>query len=222
MSEAVYVRLPDYQEYPNPEMEQRAQDYYREMQRRRTVRGFSERPVSQSVIDLCIRTAGTAPSGANQQPWHFAVIRNPEMKSKIRQAAEKEERDFYHRRAPKEWLKAIEPLGTNADKPFLEIAPCLIAIFVQRFGLDTNEQKYKHYHPSESVGIATGMLISAIHHAGLVSLTHTPSPMDFLTQILRRPRNERTFMLLAVGYPAQDVMVPDLKRKTLEEIRTEY
>jgi iodotyrosine deiodinase len=208
----------DFTRFSEEEMLLRADQFYEEMRRRRTVRDFSSRPVSRAIIEQCILTAGSAVSGANMQPWHFAVVESPEIKSKIRVAAEKEEKAFYEEKAPKEWLDALAHLGTDADKPFLEKAPFLIAIFQQRFGLSEDGDKLKHYYATESVGIATGLLIAALHHAGLASLTHTPSPMGFLNEILQRPRSERPFLLLVVGYPEEDAMVPDIGKKPLSEI----
>ena len=164
-----------------------------------------------------MRAAGTAPSGANLQPWHFVAVSDAHVKTKIREAAEVEEREFYAHRAPPEWLKALEPLGTDADKPFLETAPWLIAVFMQKFAHLDDGTKVKHYYPQESTGLATGMLIAALHEAGLACLTHTPNPMRFLNEILERPSNERPFLLLVVGYPADDATVPDIRRKTLEQ-----
>ena len=218
MAESGFVPLSGYREYATDEMLQRAAEFYAKMSRRRTVRDFSDRPVPEAVIADCIRVAGSAPSGAHAQPWHFVAISDPAVKSKIREAAEAEERAFYETRAPREWLDALAPLGTDAEKPFLETAPYLIAIFARRFGYDELGRRVKHYYVQESVGIATGMLIAAVHHAGLVSLTHTPSPMNFLNQILGRPENERPFLLLVVGYPNEDTQVPVLRRKSLGEI----
>ncbi|MCZ6503935.1 MAG: nitroreductase family protein [Gammaproteobacteria bacterium] len=198
----------------------RAQSFYKDMSRRRTVRDFSSRPVARDIIENCIRTAGTAVSGANMQPWQFVVVQNQEIKQKIRVAAEKEERAFYEEKAPQEWLDALAPLGTDSNKPFLETAPYLIAIFQERFGVLPDGRKVKHYYAVESVGIATGLLIAAIHHAGLVCLTHTPNPMGFLNDILERPRSERPFLLLVVGYPADNVQVPDISKKDLCDIAT--
>ncbi|MCE7980472.1 MAG: nitroreductase family protein [Caldilinea sp. CFX5] len=212
--------LTTYQSYPLAEMQARASAFYDEMRRRRTVRDFSDRPVPRSVIEACLRTAGTAPSGANQQPWHFVAVSDPAIKSRIRQAAEAEEREFYERRASQEWLDALAPLGTDANKPFLAIAPYLIAIFAETYGMGADGGKIKHYYVTESVGIATGLLIAALHHAGLVTLTHTPSPMGFLNEILGRPTNERPFLLLVVGYPAENAQVPAITKKALEEIAT--
>ncbi len=202
------------------EMLERSAKFYQKMKSRRTVRDFSARPVPREIIENCLRTAGTSVSGANQQPWHFAVVSDPEIKKAIRVAAEKEEQLFYGKKAPQDWLDALAPLGTDANKPFLETAPYLIAIFQQRFGENADGGKAKHYYPTESVGIATGMLITALHEAGLASLTHTPSPMAFLSEILGRPRSERPFLLLVVGYPAEDAHVPAIGKKPLDEIAT--
>ena len=212
----------DFQEYPIEEIQSRALRYYENMSRRRTIRDFSKRLVPIDVIENCIRAADTAPSGANQHPWHFVVVTDQEKKRKIRVAAEKEEKEFYSTRAPKEWLDVLAPLGTDAHKPFLETAPYLIAIFAQNYGVDKDGKKSKHYYVNESVGIATGLLVSAIHYSGLASLTHTPSPMKFLNQILDRPDSERPFLLLIVGYPAVDARVPEIRRKSLSEITTYF
>jgi len=200
------------------ELLSRSRDFRDEMRARRTVRHFSDRPISRGVIDNCLLVAGGAPSGANLQPWHFAVVSDARVKRRIREDAEKEEREFYDGRAPREWLDALAPLGTDANKPFLETAPYLIAIFAQAYGVLPDGRKVKNYYVQESVGIATGMLITAIHHAGLASLTHTPSPMGFLNEILARPANERPFLLLVVGHPAEDAVVPDIGKKALPEI----
>jgi iodotyrosine deiodinase len=198
----------------------RAAAFRAQMRTRRTVRHFSDRPVAREVIEQCLLTAGSAPSGANLQPWHFVVVGDAAVKRRIREAAEAEEREFYERRAPREWLEALAPLGTDPDKPFLEIAPCLIVVFSQSYGVLPDGRKVKNYYVQESVGIATGMLITAVHLAGLASLTHTPSPMGFLNDILERPPNERPFLLLVVGHPADDAMVPDIGKKALAEIAT--
>ena len=213
-----FVPLADYRELPPAEMARRAAAFRERMNRRRTVRDFSDRPVPLSVIQDCVAAAGTAPSGANLQPWHFVVVSNPAAKHQIRLGAEEEEREFYSRRAPQEWLDALAPLGTDSNKPFLDTAPYLIAVFLQRYGLLPDGRKVKHYYPTESVGLATGILITALHNAGLVSLTHTPSPMGFLNRILGRPKSERPFLLLVVGYPADGVEVPDISRKPFDEI----
>lgn len=220
MPEARFIPLENYQEYPPAEMKQRADDFYTAIKRRRTVRDFSDRPVPKEIIEACLLAAGTAPNGANLQPWHFVVISNPEIKRTIRIAAEEEEKEFYNGRAPQEWLDALEHLGTDQDKPFLETAPYLIAIMAKSFNLNADGTKVKNYYVKESVGIATGFLINALHHAGLVSLTHTPSPMDFLNEILSRPKNEKPFLLLVVGYPADDATVPEIIKLPLNEIST--
>jgi nitroreductase len=212
-----FVPLPGYEEFPPEEMRQRLEAFYEDMSRRRTVREFSARPIPQGIIEQALRTAGTAPSGANLQPWHFVVVTGPETKHKIRVAAEEEEQEFYEHRASAEWLQALEPLGTDTNKPFLETAPCLIAVFLKKFGHLPDGTKVKHYYPVESTGLATGFLITALHRAGLVCLTHTPSPMSFLNEILGRPKSERPFLLLVTGYPADDATVPDIKRKPLQD-----
>ncbi len=220
MAQNNHAPLIQYQEYPPDEMLRRAADICAELRRRRTVRNFSDRAVSREVIATCIMAAGSAPSGANQQPWRFVVVSDPHIKHEIRLAAEAEEREFYTNRAPQEWLNALAPIGTDADKPFLETAPYLIVVFAETYGVAENGDKVKHYYVTESVGIATGMLITALHHAGLATLTHTPSPMGFLSQILGRPENERPFLLLVTGYPATDATVPNIGKKTLTDIAT--
>ncbi len=218
MSGAQLVPLTGYRAYPIEEMRQRAAGFYDEMHRRRTVRHFSDSPVPRDVIELCLRTAGTAPSGANRQPWHFVVVGDPAVKRRIRAAAEREERAFYAGRAPDEWLEALAPLGTDEHKPFLETAPYLIAVFAERYIVGDDGSRHANYYVTESVGIATGLLVAALHHAGLATLTHTPSPMGFLNEILHRPEHERPFVLLVVGYPAADALVPVITRKPLETI----
>lgn len=205
---------------PPAEAQRRAAAFYAEAARRRTVRDFAPTPIPAGVIEDCLRAAGTAPSGANMQPWHFVVVTDADLKRRIRLAAEAEEAEFYAHRAPPEWLAALAPLGTDAHKPFLETAPCLIAIFVQTHGLLPDGRTVKHYYAHESVGIATGLLITALHHAGLATLTHTPSPMAFLNALLDRPAHERPFLLLVVGHPAAGATVPDIGRKGLGEIAT--
>ena len=214
-----FVPLSNFREYAPDEMLTRARAFTADMQRRRTVRQFSDRPVARGVIDACLETAGTAPSGAHQQPWHFVVISDPETKRAIRAAAEVAEADFYSS-APLEWLQALAPLGTDAHKPYLELAPYLIAVFAKRYGVGDDGERIPHYYVNESVGIATGFLIAALHHAGLVTLTHTPNPMGFLSEILERPVNERAVMLVVVGYPGIDARVPDLRRRSIDEIAT--
>ena len=211
------VPLATFTRRDEAEMLARARAFRDEVRRRRTVRDYSPEPVPQTVIDACIEAAGTAPNGANRQPWHFVVVRDPEVKRRIREAAEAEELDFYRHRAPPEWLEALAHLGTDEHKPFLETAPVLIAIFAESYEL-RGEKKLKNYYVTESVGIATGILITALHHAGLATLTHTPSPMGFLNEILDRPRNERPFLLLVVGYPSEDALVPDITKKPLDRI----
>jgi nitroreductase len=202
-------------------MLERARRFAVEIQKRRTVRDFSDRPVSRALIEDCLRAAGSAPSGANQQPWHFVAVSDPAVKHRIREAAEAEEREFYAHRAPPEWLEVLQPLGTDASKPFLDTAPWLIAVFIRRFERLADGSKRKHYYTDESVGLATGLLLAAVHAAGLVSLTHTPSPMKFLNVILGRPKDlERPFLLLVVGHPAPGAQVPDISRKPLAEIAT--
>ena len=214
-----FIQL-DFSPQEESSMEQSAQAFYQQMVKRRSVRDFSNRPIPQSVLENAILAAGSAPSGANMQPWHFAVVQDPAIKKKIREAAEIEERELYESRASDEWLDALAPLGTDANKPFLETAPALIAIFLKKVTIDDEGVKHKNYYTSESVGIATGMLITALHQAGLATLTHTPSPMKFLTEILERPSHERPFLLLVVGYPEEGAMVPDIQRLPLDKIST--
>jgi len=201
-------------------MEASAALFYEQMSKRRSVRDFSDRPIPRSVLEHALLAAGSAPSGANMQPWHFVVVQDPTIKKQIRDAAEIEERELYDNRASDEWLQALAPLGTDANKPFLERAPALIAIFLKKVTIDEAGVKHKNYYPSESVGIATGMLITALHQAGLGTLTHTPSPMKFLTKILDRPSHERPFLLLVVGYPAVGALVPNIERLPLGKIAT--
>lgn len=217
---APFVALTGYQEFDALTMKQRSASFYDAVKRRRTVRQFSPRPVPRGVIEDCLRAAGTAPNGANLQPWHFVAVADPAIKRKIRAGAEEEERAFYSGKAPQEWLDALAPLGTDEHKPFLETAPWLIVIFAESYGELPDGRKVKHYYTQESVGIATGILITAVHHAGLVSLTHTPSPMGFLNEILGRPARERPFLILVVGYPDAGATVPDITRKPLDAIAT--
>jgi len=202
---------------------ERARRFRDEMRCRRTVRDFSSEDVPLDIVDAAIEAASTAPSGANRQPWKFVVVRDPDVKSRIRAAAEKEEREFYEHRATEEWLEDLAPLGTDADKPFLETAPYLIAVFRMDYEparlADGTEHKHKNYYVQESVGIAVGMLLTALHHAGLATLTHTPSPMGFLSEVLGRPKHERPYLLIPVGYPAEDAKVPNITRKSLDEVR---
>lgn len=208
--------------YDIPTMAARAQSFYTMMNTRRSVRAFADTPVPKEVIAAIIQTAGTAPSGAHKQPWRFCAVQDPSVKSAIRQAAEEEEYASYHGRMSDRWLKDLEPLGTNWQKPFLEIAPWLIVVFKQAYAVGAEGEKQNNYYVNESVGLACGFLLAAIHQAGLVALTHTPSPMNFLTTILNRPANERPFLLIPVGYPAPDAEVPDIARKPLEEISVFY
>ena len=205
----------DFTYYPEDEQRRRARAFRDEMRARRTVRTFSTRPVPREVLEDCIATAATAPSGANKQPWTFVVITNPALKARIREAAEKEERAFYGGRAGERWLRDLEPFGTDADKPFLEAAPALIVVFAQKHGSGADE---RHYYVQESVGIAVGFLLAALHHAGLATLTHTPSPMQFLAEVLERPAHERAFVLIPVGYPADATEVPAILKKPLSEV----
>jgi iodotyrosine deiodinase len=198
----------------------RAATFAAELATRRTVRDYAPTPVPRAVIEHCLRAAGSAPSGANQQPWRFVAVQDPALKSRIREAAEAEEREFYAHRAPEEWLQALAPIGTDAEKPFLEIAPWLIAVFYERFGFDAQGNKVKRYYPHESVGIATGLLIAALHRAGLATLTHTPSPMGFLNELLGRPKNEMPYLLLVVGHASPGCTVPAIERLPLDQYAT--
>lgn len=227
MSDKKYPTVPlNFERYPEQTMKERARAYYELMDRRRSVRAFSSDPVPLEVVYDAIRTAGTAPSGAHKQPWRFAVITEPALKKRIREAAEQEERETYENRMSDEWRAALAPLGTDANKPYLETVPVLIAMFRIQHEVEEDGQgkakKSKNYYVQESCGIALGMLIAALHNAGLATLTHTPSPMNFLKEILERPENERAFMLLPVGYPARDCEVPDLQRKPLAEVLLEH
>jgi nitroreductase len=208
--------------FSEAEMKTRSTEFFNFLAKRHSTRDFSDKPVPLDVINHCLATAGRAPSGANQQPWHFVVVTDPHIKHQIRLAAEEEERTFYNSRASEEWLEALAPLGTDPDKSFIDRAGCLIVIFAQSYGLDENGRKLKHYYIQESVGIATGFLIAALHHAGLACLTHTPSPMGFLSDILNRPKNERAYINLVVGYPAANAQVPihATEKKKLEEFVT--
>lgn len=202
--------------------EQLARAFAARMAERRSVRDFSDRPVPRGIIEAAIRTAGSAPSGANLQPWHFVAVSkdDPGLRKQLRDAAEEEERDFYAHRAPREWLDVLAPLGTDPNKPFLEMAPWLVAVFVRPYAVNPDGSVRKHYYAVESVGIATGLLIAALHQAGVATLTHTPSPMGFLNGLLGRPSHERAFLLLVAGYPTDDARVPDITRRSLDEIAT--
>jgi iodotyrosine deiodinase len=212
--------LTDFRTYPEAEMRARAVALCADLQRRHTIRAFSNAPVPQDIIETCIRAAGTAPSGANHQPWFFACVSTPDLKAKIRAAAEEEERAFYAGKAGADWLDALAPLGTDACKPYLDIAPWLIVIFAQRRSIAPDGVERKNYYMTESVGIATGMLITALHTAGLATLTHTPNPMSFLNDICGRPESEKPFLILVAGYPAADATVPThaVTKKALADI----
>ena len=217
MDQSKFVHYEGSKSYPIEEMQERSAKFLEDIQRRRTIRDFSDKFVPENIIVNCLKSAGTAPSGANRQPWHFSIISNPETKRKIREAAEEEEKKFYNERAPDEWLEALEPLGTDENKPFLEKAPYLIVIFSEAYGLDEKGNKIKNYYVPESVGIATGILITALHNAGLATLTHTPSPMNFLREILGRGENERAFLILVTGFPSENATVPNIQKKNLED-----
>ena len=216
--------LPDRVQLPDDQALAAAETFRDYMAKRHSVRDYSDRPVPEAVITACIQAAGTAPSGANHQPWHFVAIANPEMKARIREAAEDEEREFYAGGAGDEWLAALEPIGTGVDKPHLTKAPWLIVVFAQRYGLTDDGARYKNYYVPESVGIATGMLIAALHKAGLVCLTHTPNPMKFLPELCGRPSHEKAIMIIPVGYPAEDATVPAVakRKKPLDQILTVF
>lgn len=218
MSTPSFVPGPRIELRSNEELLRSAREFYERMNRRRTVRDFSDRPIPREVIETCIRAAGTAPNGANLQPWHFVAVSDPAVKRKIRAAAEEEEKEFYEHRAPAAWLDALAPLGTDSNKPFLEVAPWLIAVFAQPVRILADGSRSPTYYAIESVGIATGMLVTAVHSCGLAALTHTPSPMGFLNGILGRPSHEKPFLLLVVGHPAKDAMIPDISRKPLDAI----
>ena len=217
MTKPTFVPLPALPDIDDAERLARARGFADAMATRRTVRDFAPTPVPREVIEQCLRAAGTAPSGANQQPWRFVAVSDAATKHRIREAAEAEEREFYARRAPEAWLQALSMLGTDADKPFLETAPWLIGVFYERFGVDAHGARHKRYYPHESVGIATGLLIAALHQAGLATLTHTPSPMGFLNDILGRDRNEMPYLLLVVGQAAPGCQVPDITRLPLAD-----
>ncbi|MBK0328253.1 nitroreductase family protein [Rhodobacteraceae bacterium F11138] len=216
------IPLPDRADLSDDEMCSAAAAFHEQMRRRHTVRDYTDRPVPREVIETCLRTAGTAPSGANHQPWHFVAISNPAMKQRVRDEAEEEERRFYAGGAGDEWIKALEPIGTDADKPHLTTAPWLIVVFAQRWGTFEDGARFKNYYVPESVNIATGFLLAALHHAGLCTLTHTPNPMKFLNEALGRPASEKPTMIIAVGHPAEDATIPSVAKlkKPLEQIST--
>lgn len=213
-----FIAYPRYHPDMPDGAEATSQKFYEHMDKRRTVRHYSSEPVSRQIIENCLKVAGTAPSGAHQQPWHFCAISNPKAKEVIRNAAEMEEKEFYAGKASPEWLKALAPLGTDTNKQFIETAPWVIAIFAKKYGIDENGNRVKHYYFNESVGLATGMLITALHNVGLSTLTHTPSPMGFLNTLCDRPKNEKPYMLLIVGYPEDTCQVPDIERLPLDKI----
>lgn len=214
--------LNDYIEYPEEEMLARSKEFYQNIKRRHSIRKFSDRPVDKEIIENCLKAAGTAPSGANHQPWHFVAISDSNVKKQVREQAENHERGFYDGRAGEEWLEALKPLGTDADKPYLEHAPWLIAIFSEKKGGINAEEKNTNYYVHESVGIATGFLINALHNAGLATLTHTPKPMSFLNKVCNRGDNDRAYMLLIAGYPAEDATIPHhaTVKKSIDDIAT--
>lgn len=217
MAKESFVALSTFRKYSTPEMKKRATEHCAEMSRRRTVRDFSSEPIDRSVIETCLSIAGRAPSGANQQPWKFVVVTDSSVKRKIREAAEEVELQFYTKEATKKWRDALKSLGTGPRKEFLEEAPCLIVIFAEQYSYTSVGEKVKHYYVKESVGIATGMLITALHKAGLASLTYTPVNMTFLNEVLSRPSSEKPFMILVTGYPSDIALVPDLPKKKLED-----
>lgn len=218
----MHIPLKNYHKYFDNQLLEISESFFDKMNCRRTVRTFSSEKISIKVIKNIIKAASTAPSGANKQPWHFVLVKNPDVKKEIRIAAEKEEKEFYSNKAPDEWLSELEPLNTNEHKPFLEIAPYLIVVFEERYKINSRGEKEKNYYTKESVGIASGMLLTALHNAGIATLTHTPSPMKFLSEILDRPKNETPFLLVVAGYPAKDTLVPNIKRKKLSEVLTVY
>ncbi len=220
MSKYQFIPHPAYVKIDESKMIQKSISFYSIMKHRRTIRDFSTDPIPAKVIENALMTAGTAPNGANMQPWHFVVVQDPKLKKLIRAEAEKVEKQFYESKAPEYWLDALAPLGTDSNKEFLEKAPALIVIFTQKHTILPDEKIKQHYYIHESVGIATGMLITAIHNAGLASLTHTPKPMLFLRELLERPKHETPFLILAVGYPAKNVQVPKISKKSLKEIAT--
>ncbi len=215
-----FISLTDFPKYDENDMLTRSEYFKNYMKKRRSIREFSSEPVHKKIIENCIKAAASAPSGANKQPWHFVLVKDNKIKREIRIAAEKEEAEFYSSRAPEEWLEALEPFGTNAKKPFLEEAPYLIVIFEEKYALDKEGNIVKNYYVKESVGIAVGMLITALHYSGLATLTHTPSPMNFLNSILNRPENEKPYLILVVGKPKKGTKVPDIEKKEFEDICT--
>ena len=217
-----FILLQNFNSYSEKEMVERSKDFLSLMNTRRTIRTFSSKSIPQEAIENSIKIAATAPSGANMQPWFFAVIKNRKVKATIRTEAEKEEKEFYNERASEEWLKTLEQFGTNEHKPFLEEAPYLIVVFERKYSMDENDKIIKHYYTKESVGIATGMLITALHNSGIATLTHTPSPMNFLNKILDRPKNEKPFLIIVAGIPQKTTLIPNIKRKEFHEISSIY
>ncbi len=220
MKKKKFIELKDFPKFSTEEMLTRSKEFSEYVKQRRTIREYSDKEFPIEIIEHCIEAAASAPSGANMQPWHFVIVKNEDVKKKIREGAEKEEREFYGGKAPDEWLQALEKFETDEHKPFLENAPYLIVIFEQKFHLDENGEKVKHYYVKESVGIATGMLISALHNAGIATLTHTPSPMNFLNEILDRPKNETPFLILVTGYPKEGTTIPNIEKKMLKDVCT--
>lgn len=220
MNKDKLIELKNFPHFSIEEMKTRSREFADYLKKRRTIREYSSDTFPVEVIQNCIEAASLAPSGANMQPWHFVVVQSPEVKKQIREGAEKEEREFYGGKAPDEWLKALEQFGTDEHKPFLELAPYLIIIFEKKYGIDDKGEKIKHYYTKESVGIATGFLIAALHNAGLATLTHTPSPMNFLNQILNRPENEKPYLILVTGYPKEGTRVPNISKKGLDDVCT--
>lgn len=213
-----FVPYKSFVKYPVEMMISRSIDFYGRLKRRRTIREYSDKKIPIEVIENCIKAAGTAPNGANKQPWHFVVISSPEIKKKLREEAEKCEQDFYNGKAPQSWIDDLAPLGTDEKKPFIETAPYLIVIFEKKYELDSEGNQLKNYYTKESVGIASGMLITALHYSGLATLTYTPSPMNFFNEILNRPKNERAFLCVVAGLPADNAKIPDITKKPIEEI----
>ena len=217
-----FIHLQNFHTFSETEMIDRSEDFLNLMSARRTIRTFSDQPIPQQVIENAIKAAGSAPSGANMQPWFFAVIKNSKIKKSIRNEAEKEEKEFYAKRATDEWLKALEPFDTDENKPFLEKAPYLIVVFEKKYEKDESNNLIKHYYTKESVGIAAGILITALHNSGIATLTHTPSPMNFLNKILDRPKNEKPFLIIVAGIPQKTTLVPNITRKKFDKIASIY
>ncbi len=220
MNKNKFIELNNFPHFSIEEMKNRSREFTEFLKKRRTIREYSDQDFPIEIVFNCIESAGSAPSGANMQPWHFVIVKDAITKKKIREGAEKEECEFYGGKAPDEWLHALEQFETNADKPFLEIAPYLIIIFEKKFGFDKEGNKIKHYYTKESVGIATGVLITALHNCGLATLTHTPSPMNFLNEILNRPENEKPYLILVTGFPKDGTLVPNISKKSIDEICT--